>query len=71
VVAAQRGLIIDPGLRALSVGSSCCARSPASRGAGWAILALDAVALRVMWFCYEMTRGAADKGIPIPFTDGA
>jgi len=61
-----KGLIIDRISVALSVAiflSCAFAGKPWRR---WAILVIDATLYALMWFCYEMTRGAADHlGFPL------
>lgn len=61
----NRGLIIDRISVALSVGIFLVCAFAGKPWRRWALLAVDAALYASMWFCYEMTRGAADHlGFP-------
>jgi membrane-associated phospholipid phosphatase len=62
----NRGLIIDRISVALSVAIFLACAFAGKPWRRWAMLAVDATLYAVMWFCYEMTRGAADQlGFPL------
>ena len=61
----ERGLIIDRISVAMSVGIFLVCAFAGKPWRRWGQLAIDGVLYSLMWFCYEMTRGAADKlGFP-------
>jgi len=62
----NKGLIIDRISVALSVAVFLGCAFAGKPWRRWATLAVDAVLYAFMWFCYEMTRGAADHlGFPL------
>jgi len=65
----NEGLIIDRVSVALSVAIFLLCAFAGKPWRRWGLLLVDAVLYALMWFAYEMTRGTADKGIPIPFTE--
>ncbi len=61
----ERGLIIDRISVAISVGIFLTCAFIGKPWRRWGQLAVDAVLYCLMWFCYEMTRGASDHlGMP-------
>jgi membrane-associated phospholipid phosphatase len=60
------GLIVDRISVAISVGIFLLCAFAGKPWRRWTILGVDAVLYASMWFCYEMTRGAADRiGFPL------
>ena len=60
------GLIIDRISVAISVGIFLLCAFAGKPWRRWGVLLIDAFLYALMWFCYEMTRGGADKlGFPI------
>lgn len=60
------GLIIDRISVAISVGIFLLCAFAGKPWRRWGVLVVDAFLYALMWFCYEMTRGAADKlGFPL------
>jgi predicted tellurium resistance membrane protein TerC len=61
----SRGLILDRISVGISVGIFLSCAFVGKPWRRWGILGVDAVLYATMWFCYEMTRGAADRlGFP-------
>ncbi len=61
----NRGLIIDRISVAISVGIFLVCAFAGKPWRRWALLLVDAALYALMWFCYEMTRGAGDHlGFP-------
>jgi|GEM_PF-346007 len=62
---ATQGLLLDRISVTISVGVFLLCAFAGKPWRRWATLALDATLYALMWFCYEMTRGAADRiGFP-------
>jgi membrane-associated phospholipid phosphatase len=61
----SRGLILDRISVGISVGIFLSCAFIGKPWRRWGILGVDALLYATMWFCYEMTRGAADRlGFP-------
>ena len=61
----SRGLILDRISVGISVGIFLSCAFIGKPWRRWGLLVVDAVLYATMWFCYEMTRGAADRlGFP-------